>query len=217
MDGSSSAIRTLATATSRPTSCRTRARTATMTQNRTKSQPHSGRWETVPAPVIATRSTATNRRRCRLPAVVGEGLVGLRHAVDVVLALVGAALLVHRVEQLVGEALGHRLLAALARELHEPADGEGLGAPLGHLDRDLVGGAADTPRANLEHGGERLDGVLERLDRVLAGPLAEDGEGVVDDPLGVALLPVEHHLVDDLLDHARAVDRIRLDGPDRRL
>ena len=54
--------------------------------------------------------------RLSLPAVVSEGLVGLGHAVDVVLALVGAALLLLGVEKLVGEALGHRLLAPLAGE-----------------------------------------------------------------------------------------------------
>src|SRR4051794_37240955 len=59
-----------------------------------------------------------------LPAVVREGLVGLRHAVDVVLALVRAALLGARVHQLVGEPLGHRLLPALTCELDEPADGQ---------------------------------------------------------------------------------------------
>ena len=57
----------------------------------------------------------------RLPAIVGERLVRLRHPVDVVLALVGVALLLLGVEQLVGEPLGHRLLAPLARELDEPA------------------------------------------------------------------------------------------------
>jgi len=36
---------------------------------------------------------------------VREGLVGLRHAVDVVLALVGAALLLLGVEELVGQTL----------------------------------------------------------------------------------------------------------------
>src|SRR3954447_15350815 len=48
------------------------------------------------------------------PAVVGEGFVRLRHAEDVVLPLERAALLGLRVEQLVREPLGHRLLAALA-------------------------------------------------------------------------------------------------------
>src|ERR687889_652700 len=39
-------------------------------------------------------------------------------------------------------------------------------------------------------------------------------EGVVDDALGGGLLAVQHHLVDDLLDEARAVDGVRLDRPD---
>src|SRR3954471_8856236 len=59
-------------------------------------------------------------RRKRLPAVVGEGLVRLSHAVDVVLALPGVALLLGRIENLVREALGHRLLAASPGELDQP-------------------------------------------------------------------------------------------------
>src|SRR6478609_6006920 len=62
-----------------------------------------------------------------LPAVVGEGLVGLGHLVDVLLALHRSADAVAGVEQLVGEALGHGLLTALPREAHDPADGEGVG------------------------------------------------------------------------------------------
>src|SRR6185312_3423464 len=56
----------------------------------------------------------------RLPAVVGERLVRLRHAVDVVLPLPGAALLLVGVEDLTGEAVGHRVLATGAGVLDEP-------------------------------------------------------------------------------------------------
>jgi len=87
---------------------------------------------------------------------VREGLVGLRHAVDVSLRLNGATLLVERVHQLVGEALGHRLLAALTGELDEPADGERAGAARRHLDGDLVGRAADAAGADLERGVSAL-------------------------------------------------------------
>ena len=50
------------------------------------------------APVIDIRThvsedAASRQSSARLPTIVGEGLVGLGHAVDVVLALVGAALL----------------------------------------------------------------------------------------------------------------------------
>src|SRR5438094_7101110 len=116
-------------------------------------------------PMFRTRSSATfvsatlvlKSSFLRLPAVVREGLVGLRHPVDVVLALERAALLVERVQDLAGELLAHVLLAAVARVRDEPADGERPGAALRHLDRHLVVGAADAARAHLEHGRDRLD------------------------------------------------------------
>src|SRR4051794_14079850 len=49
----------------------------------------------------------------RLPAVVGESLVRLRHAVDVVLALERGALLTLSIDQLAGETVRHVLLATL--------------------------------------------------------------------------------------------------------
>jgi hypothetical protein len=92
--------------------------------------------------------------------------------------------------------------------------GEGAGAARRDLDGDLVGGAADAAGLDLEDRGQGLDRRLELLDGVAPGALGDDGEGVVDDLLGGALLAVQHHLVDDLLDEAGAVDGVRLDGPD---
>src|SRR5438046_8971802 len=109
-----------------------------------------------------------------LPAVVREGLVGLRHPVDVVLALVGAALLGLGVEQLVGQALGHRLLAALAGERDQPADGEGAGAWRGNVHGDLVRRAADAP-------GAYLEGRAEPADRLL-GPPDRNADGIPHPP-----------------------------------
>src|SRR5881398_3749882 len=116
-------------------------------------------------PMFRTRSSATacsvtfvlkSSFLFRLPAVVREGLVGLRHPVDVVLALERPALLVERVHDLVGELRAHPLLAALARIRHEPAHGERAGAALRHLDGDLVVGAADAATLDLEHRRDRL-------------------------------------------------------------
>src|SRR3954447_8879413 len=103
------------------------------------------------------------------PAIVREGLVGLRHPVDVVLPLVRATLLVGRVENLRGQLVVHLLLAALARERHQPAHGERPGTPLRDLDGNLVVGAADAARPHLEHRRDRLDRALQHLDRALAG------------------------------------------------
>src|SRR3954451_18133337 len=94
-------------------------------------------------PMFRTRSSAT---RCSvaakslqsLPAVVREGLVGLRHPIHVVFALVGVPLLLERVEDLAGELVAHVLLAAIAREGDEPAQRERAPAALRHFDRHLI-------------------------------------------------------------------------------
>src|SRR3954453_7131656 len=142
-----------------------------------------------------------------------EGLVGLSHAVHVVLALERGTLLRLCVEQLACQAIGHVLFAALAAELDQPADGERAGSRCRYFDRDLVGGATDTAGLHLEHRGQCLDRVLERLDRRRARATRQRLECVVDDLLGGRLLAVEHHLVDDLLDELRVVKRVGLDRP----
>src|SRR5688572_16104360 len=138
-------------------------------------------------PMLRTRSSAMRVAvvlMCSLPAVMREGLVGLRHPVDVVLLLERAALLVQRVEQLAGELLAHQLLAPVARELHDPADRERTGTPLRHLDGHLVVRATDPARADFEHRRDGLDRSLEHLERRLARALRDQRERVVDDALG---------------------------------
>src|SRR6266581_1193376 len=172
-------------------------------------------------PMLRTRSSATptsvifvlkSSPLPRLPAVVREGLVGLRHPVDVILPLERAALLVQRVENLVGELFRHALLAPLARVLDEPAHREGAGAPLRHLDRHLVVRAADAAAAHLEHRRDRLHGLLEHLYRRTAGLRPDGLERAVDDLLGDRLLAVEHDLVDHLRHERRAVHGISVGG-----
>src|SRR5436305_6766946 len=101
-------------------------------------------------PMLRTRSSATavsvvlvlKFPFLPLPAVVREGLVGLRHPVDVVLALERPALLVEGVQNLVCGLRPDQHLAAIARVVHEPAHGERAGPALRHLDGDLVVRAA---------------------------------------------------------------------------
>src|SRR4051794_23491972 len=144
---------------------------------------------------------------------MGEGFIRLRHAINVVLALPGAALLLVGIKDLGSETLSHRVLAAGAGELDQPTDRKGAGAAGGNLDRDLVGGATDAAGANLEDRGKSFDRRLQDLDRVFAAALTDDREAVVDEALGKALLAVAHHLVDQLLDEAVAVPGVRLDRP----
>src|SRR3954453_12580117 len=167
-------------------------------------------------PMFLTRSSATfasvtakSSSVPSLPAVVGEGLVGLRHPVHVVLALERVALLLERVEDLAGKLVLHVLLAPVARVRHQPAERQRAAAPLRHLDRNLVVRATDTAAANLEHRRDRLDRLLEHLGRRPARLVADLVEGAVHDRLGGRLLALDHHAVDQLRDELALVDGIR--------
>src|SRR5919201_3362956 len=85
----------------------------------------------------ATRVSVTAKFLLSLPAVVGEGLVRLRHAVHVVLALERVPLLLERVEDLAGQLVCHVLLAPVAGVGDEPAQGQRPPAALRHLDGNL--------------------------------------------------------------------------------
>src|SRR5215210_180801 len=165
-------------------------------------------------PILRTRSSAIRVAvvlMSPLPAVVREGLVGLRHPVDVVLLLERAALGVDRVHHLARDLLLHPLLAPVARELDEPADRERARAALRHLDGHLVVRAADAAGTDLEHRRDGLHGRLERLDGRLPRLLGDDRERVVDEPLRRRALAVEHDGVDELRDELRRVDRVGLE------
>src|SRR5207249_848044 len=65
-----------------------------------------------------------SRAQRELPAVVGERLVGLSHLVGVLPALHRRADPVGRVQQFIGQPLGHGLLPALTGVPDEPPDGQ---------------------------------------------------------------------------------------------
>jgi hypothetical protein len=139
---------------------------------------------------------------------MGKGLVGLGHAMHVLALLDRIAFVARRVEDLGGQLVDHRLLAAPARVADQPAEGE-RGAPRGvDLDRDLIGGPADALRLDLDARLEVLDRLLEDLERIFLGPLLDLVEGAVEDLLGRRLLAVPHHGVDELGDKRAVVDRV---------
>src|SRR3954454_18376988 len=122
-------------------------------------------WAMIPMFRVSARAAST-LSAIRLPAVVGEGLVGLRHLVGVFAPLHGGSETVARVEQLVHQPLGHGLLATLAGVGDEPAEGEGGAASRTHLDRNLVGRATDAAAADLEGRLHVVQRPLQRDDRV---------------------------------------------------
>src|SRR5215469_10697521 len=66
--------------------------------------------------------------------------------------LYGVPPVIGRIEQLCRKPLGHCLLIALARRRDNPANAERLPARGAHLDRHLIGSAADAARAHLDRG-----------------------------------------------------------------
>src|SRR4051794_11328557 len=164
------------------------------------------RLEPVRLPRAARRTPGLPRV---LPAVVREGLVGLRHLVGVLAPLDGGTEAVAGVEQLVLETLDHGLLAAGLGVLDQPAQTEG-GLPRGtNLDRHLVGRATDTAAADLEGRLDVVHGALERHHGVGAALLTAALEGAVDDALGELTLAADQDLVHQLGDQRRVVDRVR--------
>src|SRR6185369_6519851 len=109
-------------------------------------------------PMLRVLSSGIWRGMGRLPAVVGEGLVGFRHTMRVFALLDGCAAVVGGVVELAGKALDHRLLGSAAGVQDDPAHAERYTPRRADLDGHLIGGAADAPRA---HFDDRLH-VVER-------------------------------------------------------
>src|SRR5581483_12330640 len=114
------------------------------------------------------------------PAIVRERAVGFRHLVGVLSLLDGVSPAIGCVEQLAREPLRHGLLIALARGRDDPADAERLTARLAHLDRHLVGGAADAAGADLDRRHHVVERLLEDSDRILLGLALDEVKRAVD-------------------------------------
>src|SRR2546428_3622322 len=140
---------------------------------------------------------------------MAEGLVGLGHLVRLFFAPDRAARVVRRVDELAGEAVGHRLARALARGLDEPAHRERGATVRADLDRDLVRRATHAARLHLN----KRRGVLQRLVEDLVARLARGRLGerqrAIEDALGGRALPALHELVVELLDRDAAVLGVR--------
>src|SRR6185437_5028999 len=155
-----------------------------------------------------------------LPAVMGERLVGLRHAVGVLALTYRGAAVLGGVHQLVCQAKRHGLLGAIAGRLDDPAHGQCLATRGANFNRYLVSGATDTARLHFHHRlhvVERRGQHLDRLASLLAGLLRDAIERTVDDALRGGLLAVLHHHVHELGEHLVVVFRIRKNGADRSL
>src|SRR5512141_590879 len=110
-----------------------------------------------------------------------ERLVGFRHPVYFLALLDRAAAAFGSLEQLGREPRAHRLLAALARRLAQPAHRERHPAHGPHFDRHLEVGAADAAALDLDHRPRIRERLVEDLERVLAALLRDRLERAIED------------------------------------
>src|SRR5690242_872538 len=117
-------------------------------------------------PMFRVRSSGTSRTTISdpLPLEVAEGAVGLGHLVRVLAPLDGGTQTIHRVHELEGELLAHRLAAAPARGLDQPADAQRHAPVAADLHRHLVGGATDAARLDLDERRGVAQRGLEHLE-----------------------------------------------------
>src|SRR5262249_29875061 len=129
-----------------------------------------------------------------------------------VLALLDRVPLASRgVQNLGGEFVNHRLLASFTRVRHEPAHGQRDAACGADFDRDLIIGATDALRFDLDLRLKVINRLLEDLQRVFLRTLFDLVKSLVDDALGHRLLAVPHHRVDEFGDERAVVNRIGQD------
>src|SRR5271166_2857536 len=127
------------------------------------------------------------------PAVVREGSVRFGHLVGVFASLDRSAQAIAGIEELVGQALDHRLLAALPREAHQPAQGQRGGTVSAHLDGNLVGRATHAAATDLQRGLDVVESALEGDDRIGAGLLTSLFERTIYNALGQGFLPFQQN------------------------
>src|SRR3981081_3884629 len=134
-----------------------------------------------------------------------ECLIGLGHLVRLFFAADRAPGVVHRVDELAGQTVGHRLPWTLAAALDEPTQGERGAAVGADLDRDLICRTTDAARLDLDEGHRVLQRELEDLDARLARGGLGLRERAVDDALSGRALTALHELVVELCERHVAV------------
>src|SRR5919199_1346368 len=160
------------------------------------------------------RSGRAGCARPSLPAIVGERLVRVGHAVRVFLLLHRVAFAPRREDDLRRQLLRHRLLVAVARELDEPAHRQRRATVGPHFHRHLVRRATHAAALHLDRRFEVAQRLLEDVHAGLVRPLLHEIHRVVENPLRGGLLPLVHHRVDELGDGLAVVARV---GEDRTL
>src|SRR5262245_26466080 len=157
----------------------------------------------------ADRSTAQLQHRTTLPAIVREGLIGLRHPMHVFPLLYRRPRIVRRIQQFSRELLPHTLPAAGTRIFRQPSERQRHSTGWTNFYRHLIRGAADPTGFHLNDRLHIINRCPKYFQRIVPGLLVNDIEGSVTNTLSRTLLPTRHQDIEKLPDELIPVSHIR--------
>src|ERR1700752_72310 len=190
-------------------------RGATRTPHSCAGGPVSLRRHRAPFESLDAGSLNSGSRSCwsrRLPPVMREGAVRLRHPVRVFLLLYRLAFALRRQNQLGCEALGHRLLFARAAVLDDPAHPQRGAALRPHFNRYLIRRATDPARLHFQRRLHVRQRLLEHVHARLPRALLDHVHRLIENPFRQRLLPGHHQVVQELRDRLAVVAWISRHG-----
>ena len=133
---------------------------------------------------------------------MAECLVGFGHAVGILTLLHRRTTVVHRVQQFIRKTVLHRMFAALAGGIDDPADRQSLTPFSADLDRYLIRGTAYPARPDFYRGFHIIQRLVKHPDGIRLGatPALQHIESIVNNALRDGRLTIIHQSVQETSD-----------------
>ncbi|MNB87507.1 hypothetical protein D3C75_345070 [compost metagenome] len=145
----------------------------------------------------------------KLEAVVRESLVGFSHTVNVFTLLNCSTFTFGSVQQFASQTQSHRLLAALAGEVYQPAHCQSVTTGRTNLDRNLVSSTTNAARLHFDQRSDGVECFFEEFQGIGAGLTSLHGiQGTINDTLGNGFLAAFHYVVHEFGEDLASVFRI---------
>lgn len=102
------------------------------------------------------------------------------------------------VQQFASQTQSHRLLAALAGEVYQPAHCQGVTTGRTNFDRNLVSSTAYTARLHFDQRSDGVESFLEEFQGIAVLAFFNLFQRAINDTLGNGFLAAFHHVVHEL-------------------
>uniref|UniRef100_E6PKC6 Putative Hemagglutinin 2 n=1 Tax=mine drainage metagenome TaxID=410659 RepID=E6PKC6_9ZZZZ len=143
-------------------------------------------------PISLNRSLSSHHMPRKLEPEMGESLICLSHAVNLVTTLHGRATTLGGLHQLISQALGHGFLTTFFSRLTDPAHSQGRATLGTHFNRNLVISATDTAGFNLNNRFHIAQRQRENLNGIFAAFRLNRLESTIDNTFGDGFFARKH-------------------------